>query len=592
MTPFSALISKAEIPVHSSLWRLLKPFERDYGRYLAGVFVRQALLVAGGYSMVLALRLCKQHAGVAEWVFITAFVLYDAGLLSLDIGLNWFFSSRLGYPLFGKLRTAALAKVFEMPLEWHHRKESGRLAGEVNSGVGKVVQTAEGISRELVPALLRTVLSLIPLFAVSLLTVPAALTALGVFVWLSVVENKKREPYRRSRYTNYNKDHGLFTECVQQVRPVVQFGQAGRLLESYGQVQKAIVDQGIEETRVGNIYSWRRNMLLSVTKRLCQGLWIYQYRSGALDAAMVMYLSMLLEELLSSFWGYAALLDRIFDGLEPTRILVKLLDEQPSIADDPAARAEPIPAAVGIRMVNLEFAYPGRDPVMHGFNLSIEPGSIVGVVGRSGGGKTTLHTLMSRMFDIQNGRIEISGKDIRKWPLSQLRGLFSYVTQDGGVFFSEMTLADTIRFGRPEATMREVIEAAHCACIHDDIARMPLRYKTRLGERGVTLSKGQQQRIALAQALVALNDDKRVLVLDEFTSALDSETERRLLENIRPYLAGKTAIVIAHRLSTLRKVADKIVVIEDGKVAEQGSHEELLAAGGWYAEMARLQAVA
>jgi ABC-type multidrug transport system fused ATPase/permease subunit len=570
---------------------LIKPFERDYARYLVGVFVRQALLVASGYSMVLALRLCAKHAAIPEWAFIAVFIVFDTGVLSLDVGLNWFFSSRLGYPLFGKLRTAALAKVFEMPLEWHHQKESGRLAGEVNAGVGKVVQTAEGISRELVPALLRTGLSLIPLFAMSILSVPAALGALAIFVWLSVVENKKREPYRRSRYTNYNKDYGMFSECLQQVRPVVQFGQANRLLESYGQVQKAIVDQGIEETRVGNVYSWRRNMLLSVTKRLCQGIWIYQYRAGALDAAMVMYLSMLLEELLSSFWGYAALLDRIYDGMEPTRILVKLLDEQPSITDDPSAKAETVPAAVGIRMVNLEFAYQGRDPVMQGFNLSIEPGSIVGIVGRSGGGKTTIHSLMSRMFDIQNGRIEISGKEIRKWPLSQLRGLFSYVTQDGGVFFSEMTIADTIRFGRPEATMREVIEAAQCACIHDDISKMPTRYKTRLGERGVTLSKGQQQRIALAQALIALNDDKRVLVLDEFTSALDAATEQRLLENIRPYLAGKTAIIIAHRLSTLRKVADKIVVVENGRVTEQGSHEELLAAGGLYAEMARLQAV-
>lgn len=578
--------------MYSSLWRLLKPFERDYARYLAGVLARQALLVAGGYSMVLALRLCTRHSGLAEWAFVAAFVVYDAGLLSLDIGLNWFFSSRLGYPLFGKLRTAALAKVFEMPLEWHHRKESGRLAGEVNAGVGRVVQTAESVSRELVPALMRTVLSLIPLFAVSTRTVPAALVALAGFIWLSMLENRRREPFRQRRYANYNKDHGMFAECARQVRPLVQFGQTGRLLRAYDQVQQAIVREGIEETRVGNLYSWRRNLLLSITKRLCQGLWIYQYRTGALDAAMVMYLSMLIEDLLNSFWGYAALLDRVFDGLEPTRIFVRLMDEQPSIADDASAITQDVPQAVGIRMANIEFAYPGRDPVMTGFNLSIEPRTIVGIVGRSGGGKTTIHGLVSRMFDVHNGSIEISGEDIRKWPLTQLRGLFSYVTQDGGVFFSEMTLTETIRFGRPEATMREVIAAARCACIHDDISRMPLKYKTRIGERGVALSKGQQQRIAVAQALVALRDDKRVLVLDEFTSALDSETERRLVENIKPHLVGRTAIIIAHRLSTIKRIADKIVVVENGRVTEQGSHRELIAKGGWYAEMARLQDVA
>jgi ABC-type multidrug transport system fused ATPase/permease subunit len=578
--------------MHRSLLRLIEPFKRDYARYITGVFVRQALVVAGGYSMVLALRLSGRRFGISEWILIAAFLAYDAGLLSLDIGLNWFFSSRLGYPLFGKLRTAALAKVFEMPVEWHYQKESGRLAGEVNSGVGKVVQTAEGISRELVPAVMRTVLSLIPLLVVTPLTAPASLLALAAFIWLSMIENRKREPYRRSRYAKYNKDYGLFSQCIQQVRPVIQFGQAPRMLKTYGQMQQAIIEEGMEETRVGNLYSWRRNMLLSVTKRICQGVWLYQFRAGILDGAMVMYLSMLLEELLNSFWGYAALLDRIFDGLEPTRILVNLLEEQPSIASSLDARPQSVPAQVGIRMVNLGFAYAGRDEVVRNLNLTIEAGTIVGVVGRSGGGKTTIHNLIARMYDIGRGSIEVSGTDIRKWPLEQLRGLFSYVTQDGGVFFSEMTIAETIRFARPQAGMREVIHAAHCACIHDDILRMPLQYGTLVGERGVTLSKGQQQRVALAQALVALNDGKKVLILDEFTSALDSETERTLLANIRPHLAGKTVLIIAHRLSTVQSIADKIVVIHNGIIAEQGSHAELIARNGWYAEMARLQAVA
>ncbi len=578
--------------MYGSLLRLIEPFKRDYARYIAGVFIRQALVVAGGYSMVLALRLSGRQFGISEWIIIAGFLAYDAGLLGLDIGLNWFFSSRLGYPLFGKLRTAALAKVFEMPLEWHYRKESGRLAGEVNSGVGKVVQTAEGVSRELIPALVRTALSLVPLLVVTPLTAPLALAALAGYIGLSVVENRKREPFRRGRYAKYNKDHGLFSECVQQVRPVVQFGQTRRMLSTYGQIQQAIIAEGLEETRVGAVYSWRRNMLLSVTKRLCQGIWLYQFRAGVLDGAMVMYLSMLLEDLLNSFSGYAALLDRIFDGLEPARILVSLLDERPSIASSPDARLQSVPAQVGIRMVNLGFAYAGRHEVVRNLNLTIEPGTIVGVVGKSGGGKTTLHNLIARMYDISRGSIEVCGADIRKWPLEQLRGLFSYVTQDGGVFFSEMTLADTIRFARPDAGMREVIQAAQCACIHDDIMRMPLQYKTLVGERGVTLSKGQQQRIALAQALVALNDGKKVLILDEFTSALDSDTERRLLANLRPHLAGKTVLIIAHRLSTVQSVADKIVVVENGAIAEQGSHDELIAGNGWYAEMARLQAVA
>ena len=216
---------------------------------------------------------------------------------------------------------------------------------------------------------------------------------------------------------------------------------------------------------------------------------------------------------------------------------------------------------------------------------------MLGIVGRSGAGKTTIQNLMTRLFDVQKGAVEICGRDVRHWPLAQLRGLFSHVSQNGGVFFSGMRMSDVIRFTRPEATLREVVAVAKAACIHEDICRMPEKYRTRIGQGGVSLSKGQQQRIALAQALLAMTDDRKILVLDEFTSALDSETEERILRNIAPWLEGRTVIIIAHRLSTVRKLADEIVVMDKTGIAEQGTHAELIARDGWYAEMARLQAV-
>jgi ABC-type multidrug transport system fused ATPase/permease subunit len=159
------------------------------------------------------------------------------------------------------------------------------------------------------------------------------------------------------------------------------------------------------------------------------------------------------------------------------------------------------------------------------------------------------------------------------------------------VFLSGKTILDTIRFARPNSTFREVAEAAKCACIHDDIAGMPRKYHMRVKEGGANFSKGQLQRLALAQALLALKDNRKVVVLDEFTSQLDSETEARILRNIVPWLAGRTVIIIAHRLSTVRHVADEIVVLDEGSIVEQGSHDELVRHNGWYAEMARLQAV-
>lgn len=571
--------------------RLLVPFRADYLKFVGGTIVRQALVVIGGYSMVWALRLCTGKTTLSVWWLVVALVAFDGIYVGLDVALNAMFARRISFPLFGHLRAASLHKVFTMPLEWHQRETAGALVAKVNNGVGRVVQTGEAISRELCPSVIRTFFSLVPLVIFSIATAPILAAAFAIFGWLTVIENRKRREFRRGRHDNYVRDSGIFAEYVQAVQPVIQFGQATRLLDSYNSLQQEIMHQGMEEMNIAYAYGWRKNMVLSASKRICQALWIWQLRMGRLDAAMVMYLNMLTEELLASFWGYAALLERIFEDLEPARILVELLNARPAIVETDGLPPVTVPELVGIHLVDIHFSYARGKQVVRNFNLSIEEGKILGIVGRSGSGKTTIQHLLSRLFDIQQGQLLVAGTDIRQWPLTQLRGVFSSVTQGGGVFFSGISVLDTIRFARPEATTEEAVAAARCACIHDDIVKMPARYETVLQQGGSNLSKGQQQRIALAQALLALRDDRKVLVLDEFTSQLDSETESRILRNLRPWLAGRTVIIIAHRLSTVRDIADRIVVLQDGAVVEEGSHDELVQHNGWYARMARLQAV-
>jgi ABC-type multidrug transport system fused ATPase/permease subunit len=543
------------------------------------------------------LRACTGHAEIPTWAFVAVLMVYDSSLLRLDLGLNWLFASRVSFPMFGYLRSMSLGKVLGMPQEWHQRQQSGALVGKVNDGVGKVVQTSEALGRELFPALVRTTLSMVPLVYFSPLSIPFITIAVALFAWATAAESRCRQPYRKSRYQNYARDFGIFSECLEYVQPIVHFGQTRRILSDYSALQKTIAAEGIEETRIGAKFGLRRNTLLSIAKRACLGVWIWQFRSGAhpfgntMDIAMVMYLSMLLEDLFGSLWGYASLFERIQDGIEPASTLLKLLEEESSMPDEGLVMAVPLVETVGIELCGVHFAYGNGTSVLRDFNLAIEPGTILGIVGRSGVGKTTIQNLLSRTYDPQQGQILIAGEDIRSWPLEQLRGIFAPVTQNGGVFFSDTSVLDTIRFARPEATAQEAIAAAQCACIHADIVEMTDGYHTRIAQRGTTLSKGQQQRLALAQALVAMGD-RKIVVLDEFTSALDSKTEQELLKNLTPLLKGRTVIIIAHRLSTLRKVADKIIVLGPNGILEVGGHDELVRRGGTYAELASLQATA
>jgi ATP-binding cassette, subfamily B, bacterial len=231
-----------------------------------------------------------------------------------------------------------------------------------------------------------------------------------------------------------------------------------------------------------------------------------------------------------------------------------------------------------VDMRDVHFRYSASQPLLiNVFSLNIEPGTRVGLVGRSGGGKTTITRLLLRFMDIESGTILVGGQRVDKVPQAALRELIAYVPQDPAMF--HRSIADNIRFGRPDATNAEVERAAELAHAAEFIETLPLGYQTLVGERGVKLSGGQRQRVAIARAILK---DAPILILDEATSSLDSESEALIQDALWNLMARRTAIVIAHRLSTVRRI-DKLVVLDRGNIVEQGSHEALLALGGIYA---------
>jgi ABC-type multidrug transport system fused ATPase/permease subunit len=275
-----------------------------------------------------------------------------------------------------------------------------------------------------------------------------------------------------------------------------------------------------------------------------------------------------LSQLYNTFLSAVAALDKIMD----------VLDEEPEVVDEPGARE--LPRIEGhVRFEHVRFGYGSGAEVLHGVDLDVPAGTTVALVGHTGAGKSTIAKLLARFYDPRSGRVTIDGVDLRDVRQQSLRRQLGVVPQEGFLFAG--TVRENIAFGRPDARPDEIVAAATAVGANEFALRLPDGYDTELGERGVRLSLGQRQLVAFARALLA---DPRILILDEATSSVDIGTEQRIEHALRRLLAGRTAFIIAHRLSTIRD-ADRIVVLEHGRVVEQGSHAELMARRGLYTEL-------
>ncbi|WP_425091151.1 ABC transporter transmembrane domain-containing protein [Tropicimonas sp. S265A] len=568
--------------------KTLFPFIAPYKALIVAALV--ALVATACLSLMLPMAVRRvvdgfdaRDTALLDQYFSGAILI--AALLAIGTGLRYYLVTILGERVVADIRKAVFNRTLGMSPSFFEKIMTGEVLSRLTtdttlilSVIGSSVSIALRNALLLIGGLALMLLTSAKLTGLVLLLVPAVLIPI-------IVLGRKLRVLSRENQDWIAASSGNASEALTSVQTVQAFTHEAESRIEFGDVTEKSFDSAKRRVRVRALMTVIVIFLIftGIVGVLWVGAWNVRdelMTPGAL-VQFVIYAVMVAGAVaaLSEIWG------ELQRAAGATERLVELLTQKDDVEDPAAAIALP-PDCVGhIEFDNVGFIYPARPEVsvLRDVSIDIKPGETVALVGPSGAGKSTILQLLLRFFDPVSGSIRFDGHDLRDLRRDDFRRQIAFVPQDAVIFAA--SAMDNIRFGRPDATDAEVVEAAKAAAADDFLSRLPDGYNTYVGERGVMLSGGQKQRIALARAILR---DAPVLLLDEATSALDAESEQAVQKAVEALSADRTTLIVAHRLATVKK-ADRILVFDDGQIVAEGTHDALVAEGGLYARLARLQ---
>ncbi|MFT3888656.1 MAG: ABC transporter ATP-binding protein [Arachnia sp.] len=584
-----------------------------YGRPFTGLLVVFLITVTVGSALSVAPLLLFQRiiddgvlagdTGVVVWLSVAVAIMAVASA-AVSVLERWC-SARIGEGLVFQLRTQVFDHVMSQPLAFFSRSHTGKLVSRLHADVNGAQQAFTSTLYALVSNGVTLVLVLGSMLALSWQLTLGALVLLPVFMVPASFVGRRLADLSRERMIQESEMSATMTErfSVSGALLVKLFGRPERERSGFAAQAGAVADTGVSIAMISRVYMTALALVGSIATALFYGFGGVGAVHGSMTVGTLTALVALLARLYAPLLQLSTTRVDIMSALVSFERVFEVLDLQPLIVDAPDARPVDGPPSVAFRdvwftypdahRVSLEslepataFTESASAPVLRGVTFEALPGQTVALVGPSGAGKTTITHLIARLYDADSGVVEVAGRDVRALTLASLQDTVGYVTQDAHLFHD--TIEANLRYAKPDASDEELWAALTAAQIDALVRRLPDGMNTVVGERGYRLSGGERQRFAIARLLLKAPP---ILVLDEATAHLDSESEVAVQRALDTAREGRTSLVIAHRLSTVRH-ADQILVVEDGRVVERGRHDELIALGGHYATLYATQFLA